>query len=330
MNEKVSVIVPLYNMADLVGKCLDSLKDQTYQNIEFVVVDDGSSDGSGQIADQYGQADPRFKIVHHEVNKGIACGIITGIKNSTGKYVALVDSDNYISEVMIGRLVELKETYKADIAQGEALCYVDEREIQDYPKKEAEIVILENKQDIIEDFLLKKHITNNLSVKLFNRAWFDEVEIPEGRQVVDTITMLQMVGKSERYVCTSEYLYYAYMPADSISRGEVSERRISDTVYANDFYCSYIKKNWPDYSDFCAYRTASTALWANTKIRKSKIIDNSKKRELLKKFCTDFETNYQDSKDTIYYSMMPGIMKKVWGLFYYCPFLYNLAQRLHG
>lgn len=330
MNEKVSIIVPLYNMAELVGKCLDSLLAQTYQNIEIVVVDDGSQDESGKIADQYAEQDQRFKVIHHDVNKGIACGFITGINNSTGKYVAFVDSDNFISEIMIERLVELKEKYQADVVQGEALCYVDESEILGKPKLEPEIIVFESSKDIIEDFLLKKHITNNLSVKLFNRSWFDEVEIPEGRQVVDTTTMLQMVGKSKSYVCTNEYLYYAYMPADSISRGEVTERRISDTVYANDFYCDYIQKNWPSNSDFCAYRTTSTALWANTKIKKSKKIADVRKQELIKKFRTDFVNNYKESQKTVYYKEMTGKMKMLWALFYYCPSLYNLVQRLHG
>lgn len=330
MNDKVSVIVPLYNMAELVGKCLDSLKAQTYQNIEYIVVDDGSQDDSGKIADKYAMDDPRFKIIHHEVNKGIACGFITGIKNSTGKYVTFVDSDNYISEVMIERLVELKEKYQADVAQGEALCYTDEREIKDYPKKEVEIIVLENKRDIQEDFLFKRHITNNLSVKLFNRAWFDDIEIPEGRQVVDTTTMLQMVGKSERYVCTNEFLYYAYMPADSISRGEVTERRISDTIYANDFYCRYINKYWPEFSDYSTYRTVSTAIWAYMKVKKSKKIDFEKKKELLRKFRSDFVNNYLESKETLYYGTMSGTTKIVWALYYRLPLLYNLICRFRG
>lgn len=324
MNDKVSIIVPLYNMAELVGKCLDSLKAQTYQNIEYIVVDDGSQDDSGKIADQYAMDDSRFKIIHHEVNKGIACGFITGIKNSTGKYVTFVDSDNYISEVMIERLVELKEKFQADVVQGEALCYTSEQEIEGYPKKEVEIVVLDNKQDIREDFLFKRHITNNLSVKLFNREWFDDIEIPEGRQVVDTTTMLQMVGKSERYVCTNEFLYYAYMPADSISRGEVTERRISDTIYANDFYCGYINKYWPEFSDYSTYRTASTSIWAYTKVNKSRRIDENKKKELLRRFRIDFLTNYKGAKDTDYYNVMPRTLKKVWALFYRLPFLYKL------
>ncbi len=110
MDKKVSIVVPLYNMEDLVGKCLDSLVKQTYKNLEIVVVDDGSSDNSGKIADEYAAKYPQIAVLHHEVNKGIACGIINGVKKAIGEYVTLVDSDNYISELMIERLVELKES----------------------------------------------------------------------------------------------------------------------------------------------------------------------------------------------------------------------------
>ena len=73
MDKKVSIVVPLYNMEDLVGKCLDSLVKQTYKNLEIVVVDDGSSDNSGKIADEYAAKYPQIAVLHHEVNKGIAC-----------------------------------------------------------------------------------------------------------------------------------------------------------------------------------------------------------------------------------------------------------------
>lgn len=91
------------------------------------------------------------------------------------------------------------------------MCYIDESEIENRLKVEPAVIVLDSELNIREDFLMKRHITNNLSVKLFNKSWFDEVDIPEGRQVVDTLTMLQMVGKCKRYVCTTEPLYYAYM-----------------------------------------------------------------------------------------------------------------------
>ncbi|GKH14297.1 glycosyl transferase [Bacteroides uniformis] len=330
MDKKVSIVVPLYNMEDLVGKCLDSLVKQTYKNLEIVVVDDGSSDNSGKIADEYAAKYPQIAVLHHEVNKGISCGIINGVKKAIGEYVTLVDSDNYISELMIERLVELKESYRADIAQGEALCYIDESEIENRLKVEPAVIVLDSELNIREDFLMKRHITNNLSVKLFNKSWFDEVDIPEGRQVVDTLTMLQMVGKCKRYVCTTEPLYYAYMAPNSISRAEVTERRISDTIYANDFYISYISKNWPIFSDYPAFRTASTALWAYSNVKRSGKIKELKKKELLKKFRDDFVQNFKYAKETSYFEMMPKMQRTIWGVFYHVPAFYNLILSLRS
>ncbi len=325
MNEKVSIIVPVYNMADMLGKCLDSIKSQTYTNIEVIVVNDGSTDGSGEVASRFGESDSRFKIIHHGVNKGIACGFITGLKNATGKYVAFVDSDNYISEFMIERLVELKYSTHSDVAQGAALCYVDESETHTMPEQEREIIVLETKKDIIEDFLLKKHITNNLSVKLFNREWFDDVEIPEGRQVVDVTIMLRMVDKCGRYVCTNEPLYYAYMASDSVSRGVINERRISDMEYANEFYKKLITANWADYTDYTVYKAADMAFWAFVKISESNRIAD--KKELKKKYRQLFADNYKDAKCTIYYRQLTRGVKRRWSLFYHFPSTYDFILK---
>lgn len=326
MNERVSVIVPVYNMADMLVKCLDSIKRQTYTNIEVIVVNDGSTDGSREIAEQYAKADSRFKIVHHEVNKGIACGFISGITNSTGRYVVFVDSDNYISETMIERLVELKESTQADVVQGDALCYEDESEIQNIQEKDSVITVLDTKKDIIEDFLLKKHITNNLSVKLFNREWLKNVEIPEGRQVVDITIMLQIVDKCSKYVCTNAPLYYAYMAPNSISRGAISERRISDMEYANEFYMKLITTRWPEYSNFTNYRTADMALWAFLKICESKDITN--KRQLKSKYKRLFADNYHNAINTVYYNQLGRKVKQIWFLFYHLPSLVDVLLLL--
>lgn len=142
--------------------------------------------------------------------------------------------------------------------------------------------------------------------------------------------MLQMVGKCKRYVCTTEPLYYAYMAPNSISRAEVTERRISDTIYANDFYISYISKNWPIFSDYPAFRTASTALWAYSNVKRSGKIKELKKKELLKKFRDDFVQNFKYAKETSYFEMMPKMQRTIWGVFYHVPAFYNLILSLRS
>lgn len=326
MEEKVSIIVPVYNMAALLDRCLESLKNQTYKNVEIIVVDDGSKDDSGKIADKFGKKDARFKIIHHDVNKGIACGFLTGIRNATGSYIVFVDSDNYVSERMIETFVEVRNETHGDIIQCDALCYTEENEIQNHIQVEREIVSLSSKEDIINDYLLKIHITNNLAAKMFPKLWIDEAEIPEGRQVVDIIVMLQMIDKCDKYVCINDSLYYAYMAPESVSRSEVTERRLSDLVYANNYYRDFISSKWPLYQDYVSYRTASVSIWAYNNIIGSTKIEN--KKDLAIRFRGDFVSNYKRAIKTSYYYYLPRMIKLRWGGFYYLPLLYFLALKI--
>lgn len=326
MNNKVSIIVPLYNMESLIGKCLESLISQVYNNIEIVVINDGSTDESGKIAESFAKKDNRVKVIHHNGNKGIACGFKTGITNSTGDYIVFVDSDNYVSNSFIQNLIDVKQFTKADIVQCNAYCYVDEAELNQMKSEERKIIELNNREEIITDFLLKKNITNNLSSKLFEKAWLEKVEIPEGRQVVDIIIMLQMVGMCHKYICINDYLYFAYMAPNSISRSNVTERRLSDLDFAIEYYNNYINNNWPKNSDYTYFQTAFFSLWAYNNISLSKYLkDKEIKREKYKK---QFVDNYKNATDSIYYLNMPKIERIKWQSFYYLPFFYKIALKL--
>ncbi|MBE5873478.1 MAG: glycosyltransferase [Lachnospiraceae bacterium] len=109
MSGKISVIVPVYNVEKYLEQCVDSILCQTYDNLELILVDDGSKDGSGQICDCYAERDSRIRVIHQE-NKGISAARNVGLDVATGEYIAFVDSDDFIKpemyEVMIGAIAE--------------------------------------------------------------------------------------------------------------------------------------------------------------------------------------------------------------------------------
>ena len=104
MNPKVSIIIPIYNTAKYLPKCLDSILDQTYQNLEVILIDDGSTDNSGKIADDYAKKDQRIKIIHQK-NAGQSSARNRGLKNATGNYISFVDSDDTITKTFIEKLL---------------------------------------------------------------------------------------------------------------------------------------------------------------------------------------------------------------------------------
>ena len=111
----ISIIVPVYNVKDYVEKCLDSICGQTYKNLEIVVVDDGSTDGSGEICDTYAQKDPRVKVIHRE-NRGVSAVRNEGLDIALGEYIGFVDGDDWIDSDMYEFLYELLIVNEADIS----------------------------------------------------------------------------------------------------------------------------------------------------------------------------------------------------------------------
>lgn len=102
----VSIIVPAYNVQDYIVECIASLRNQTYSNIEIILVDDGSSDKTGEICDSYASKDVRIKVIHQK-NSGVTSARRKGLENATGKYVSFVDADDWIDSDMIHNMVEL-------------------------------------------------------------------------------------------------------------------------------------------------------------------------------------------------------------------------------
>lgn len=107
--KKVSIVVPIYNVKDYIHRCIDSLIVQTYRNLEIILVDDGSSDGSGTICDEYMIRDSRVRTIH-KINGGVSAARQTGLNEATGEYVAFADPDDYMEpnmiELMLGKALE--------------------------------------------------------------------------------------------------------------------------------------------------------------------------------------------------------------------------------
>ena len=114
INPKISVIVPVYNVEKWLNKCIDSILVQSYNNLEIILINDGSTDKSGDICDNYSKKDYRIRVFHNK-NKGLSYSRNFGVKNSNGKYVMFVDSDDFISDSnIIEKFISILERDKCD------------------------------------------------------------------------------------------------------------------------------------------------------------------------------------------------------------------------
>ena len=115
MNDKISIIIPAFNIQDYLGNTLDSVLAQSYDNLEIIVVNDGSKDNTGSILDDYAQKDSRIKAIYQE-NSGVTSARLCGIQAASGAYIGFVDGDDFIEPQMYMRLMENAKRFDADIS----------------------------------------------------------------------------------------------------------------------------------------------------------------------------------------------------------------------
>ena len=124
---KVSVIVPIYNTKRYLYKCIDSIINQTFKELEIILVDDGSTDGSSEVCDEYAGKDERIKVIHQE-NKGLVYSRYIGVSNAAGEYIGFVDSDDWIAHDMYAILMSEVDKKQYDIvSMGYTAVYSDGR-----------------------------------------------------------------------------------------------------------------------------------------------------------------------------------------------------------
>ena len=109
MGKKITVIVPVYNTKKFLTRCVNSILKQSYENLEVIIIDDGSTDGSAQVCDELSKSDKRVRVIHQK-NKGIATTRNIGIENATGYYISFVDSDDYLEKDLYKNLIENNES----------------------------------------------------------------------------------------------------------------------------------------------------------------------------------------------------------------------------
>ena len=170
---EISVIVPVYNVEKYLNKCVDSIINQTFKDIEIILVDDGSTDSSPKICDDYTKVDSRIKVVHQK-NSGLSAARNTGIRQSSGKYLAFIDSDDYISKDFCEILYNSITREKADVScinletvreDGYVIVTTNDKDkLQSNYKK-----YVYNKKQILKEILLREKIDSRVCTKLYKR-----------------------------------------------------------------------------------------------------------------------------------------------------------------
>ena len=241
----ISVIVPVYNVADRLEKCLDSVLGQTYRNLEIVVCDDGSTDGrSPAICDAYAQRDPRIKVIHQQ-NLGVSACRNAGLDASTGAWIGWADGDDELLPTAMETL------YRACAENGTAMSMGAYRECHELfgatlPRPvAAPRGVYRTAAEAQRFFLTKGALLNHLWTKLFRRDLFDHFRFPEGKVYEDIYAIPHLVEAAGGLTVVNKAVYRYKVRRGSLSNGTDMDRHM-DGIYARWDYADFMRRRHPE------------------------------------------------------------------------------------
>lgn len=287
--EKISVIIPVYNVEKYIRKCLESVLEQTFSGLEIIIIDDGSTDESGNICDFYAKQDQRIHVFHNVNNQGLAAARNRGVREASAKYIGFVDSDDYISKNMFQELLYIIEKDNGDIAIcGYNVCGNREESVKlkekIYNRNEATTLLLKNK---IHSFVWNK---------LFKKDLFQGLYFAEGKCYEDVRIMSKLFLNANRIICTSKCLYYYNVRENSIT-GNTRYEKSWEYVESLEQRCmDLLNTNYMDaaaYGEFVCLRRLVYEMIINKEIKNDyykRLIQITKKRYIdAKRVCSVWE-----------------------------------------
>lgn len=204
--KKVSIIVPIYKVEKYLNRCVESLVNQTYNNLEIILIDDGSPDECPKICDDWARKDSRIKVIHKE-NGGLSNARNAGMKIITGDYVCFVDSDDVVSIDMYKILIELLEKNDADMS----ICQYDkfsEDKEPVYTTNSKQYIF--NNNDALKELFCGKKVANAVWNKLYKRELFDDIEFPEDINCGEDMYIIHRLIVKANIVAITDAKLYGY------------------------------------------------------------------------------------------------------------------------
>ena len=240
MDELVSVIVPVYNVEKYVQQCIDSITGQTYQNLEIILVDDGSTDSSGEICDKSAEKDSRIRVLHKE-NGGLSDARNVGIVISKGRYITFVDSDDYIKTDYIMYLYNILTENQADISTC-ANIIVEEDGTEISREKNSAMMRSFSNLQAMELLFYQKQFENSAWGKMYKKELFEEIRYPVGKLYEDLGTTYKVFFQSRKIVSSSGKKYFYRQRKNSIM-SQAFSRRNMDRIELSEEILDFTEKN---------------------------------------------------------------------------------------
>lgn len=312
-NPLISIVVPIYNVEKYLPKCIDSILQQTYSNIELILVDDGSPDQCGRICDTYQSKDSRIRVIHKQ-NGGLSSARNAGIDEAKGEYIGFVDSDDYIEPYMYQELLNAIFANNCKLS----VCNIN------YVFEDGKIIpkalqeknqVFEFKQAILEMNTYRLFDMGAWS-KLYHRSLFENIRFPEGKLSEDFYIMYKVFDMAQEVAYVAKPCYNYLQRQNSITKNKKINHDFAKAAYEQ---MTYLDNKYPDLDVVAHASYASAVLTVYDFYLKNKV---RCPQDIKKQFISVVKENMGYIKKVEYFSKAKKIQFR---LFISCTFIYNFV-----
>lgn len=225
--KKISIIIPIYNVEKYLPACVESILQQTYKNLEVILVDDGSPDRCPVICDELAQKDGRIRVIHQK-NKGLSGARNTGIDNAQGDYLIFVDSDDTVEQTLVEELYTYAEKWNcAIVACGRNYIFEDGQIVCKIAHDESKVYGFEEAMQEMNSFRL---FDMSAWAKIYRKELFEDIRFPEGKLSEDYYIMYKLFDKAQTIGYVAKPLYNYLQRQSSISRNKKINHDFADAA----------------------------------------------------------------------------------------------------
>lgn len=251
--ETVSIIIPVYNVQEYLTECIDSALEQTYKEIEIILIDDGSTDDSGRICDLYAGRNSKIHVIHQK-NEGLSAARNKGIDACSGKYIYFLDSDDFISPDTIQTLVNLSEVNNADIAITEYEMF--EKDVSNILLNQESVLVMDAKQ-AIKTMLYPGMYDHCACAKLYSAKLWNDIRFPIGKKYEDLYVVYDIFYRASKVVYYSVPKYYYRVRGKSIMNSEINDQDI-ELLDISDIVAGKLQSWYPDFAEIIRNKQVQT------------------------------------------------------------------------
>lgn len=260
MEVNITIVVPVYNVEKYLKKTVNSIRNQKIEDMEIILVDDGSTDDSGKICDEFAMIDSRIRVIHQN-NFGVSSARNKGILNASGKYIMFVDADDILKENSLGLLLKIAEENDADIAigamqvrsvKGKNISLDEDFSLSEYDRIEALKIFFRNSGEFE---------TYTACSKLYSKNVYSKILFEEGRSSnEDRYYFYKAILHSNKIVNKNMYIYEYNRRNGSLSTNDIDIRILDNVFFAEKMYFD-VKKNIVDLENDAKYNLLITYMW---------------------------------------------------------------------